>query len=127
MSYSLQIFVETESTPEQLAEELQEVLELTFTPFTFDGITIYENRNLGKAQFIKIGTHDYESYDDAPLEDYPIEIDIEVTEPENDEDAMLEAQLVFATMIFEKMEATQKWNLILMLDVDEKLREFKKA
>jgi hypothetical protein len=126
MCYTLQIMVQTAQTTAQMADEMRALFGWTFRRLDVDGRQLYLYDNYASGASVKISTHDYESDEDFPLAEYPIEIDVNVLKPDEPEEVELAAQDALGARIFDGLAATGRWNLLLLKELDELLRTFER-
>ncbi|MFN8496108.1 MAG: hypothetical protein U0350_51425 [Caldilineaceae bacterium] len=121
MSQSLDIFVDTDESLVGFVRELESLLNIKFEMVTTDYETWYEFAN--SEIVATVGGHDFENDCDIEFENYRYDIALR---PINYETAAewQERREKYANRIFDKLKATQRYQLLLVDNLQVKLAEF---
>ncbi|MEG4960915.1 MULTISPECIES: hypothetical protein [unclassified Microcoleus] len=121
MSRTLDIFVDFPQDIEHLIKELEFILALKLE-LVSDGIdNWYEFRN--STITLTVGKHDFENDKELTFEEYPYNLSIRALNISNE----LERQKWcddFASYVFQKLKATERYRLMLVDDLQVQLEEF---
>ena len=121
MSRTLDIFVDFPHEIEYLIKELELILALKFE-LVSDGIdNWYEFSN--STITLTIGKHDFENDRDIKFEEYPYNLSIRALNISTEFDRQNWCN-DFASYVFQKLKATERYRLMLVDDLQVKLEEF---
>jgi hypothetical protein len=121
MSRTLDIFVDFPHKIEYLIKELELILALKFE-LVSDGIdNWYEFSN--STITLTIGKHDFENDRDIKFEEYPYNLSIRALNISTEFDRQNWCN-DFASYVFQKLKATERYRLMLVDDLQVKLEEF---
>ncbi|MEG3896987.1 MULTISPECIES: hypothetical protein [unclassified Microcoleus] len=121
MSRTLDIFVELPQDIEHLIKELELILALKFELISDGTDNWYEFRN--STITLTVGKHDFENDRNIRFEEYPYNLSIRALNISNE----LERQKWcddFASYVFQKLKATERYRFMLVDDLQVKLEEF---
>ena len=121
MSRTLDIFLDFPQEIEQLVKELEFILAIKFELFSDGTDNWYEFRN--STISLTLGKHDFENDRDIKFEEYPYNLSIRALNISNE----LERQKwcdAFASCVFQKLKATERYRLMLVDDLQVQLEEF---
>ena len=121
MSRTLDIFLDFPQEIEQLVKELEFILAIKFELFSDGTDNWYEFRN--SIISLTLGKHDFENDRDIKFEEYPYNLSIRALNISNE----LERQKWgddFASYVFQKLKATERYRLMLVDDLQVQLEEF---
>ncbi len=121
MSESRDIFIDSQTGMANLAKEIESLLDIQFQLISDRYETWYEYRNPRIS--LTLGEHDFENDRDMNFEQYryhlsviALNLDTEAVRKKWRDD--------FASFVFQKLKATQKYRLMLVEDLQLKLEEF---
>ena len=121
MSRTLDIFVDFPHKIEYLIKELELILALKFE-LVSDGIdNWYEFSN--STITLTIGKHDFENDRDIKFEEYPYNLSIRALNISTEFDRQNWCN-DFASYVFQKLKATERYRLMLVDDLQVQLEEF---
>jgi hypothetical protein len=121
MSRTLDIFVDFPQGLEHLIKELEFILALKFELISDGTDNWYEFHN--STITLTVGNHDFENDRDIKFEEYPYNLSIRALNISNE----LERKKWrddFASYVFQKLKATERYHLMLVDDLQVKLEEF---
>ena len=121
MSRTLDIFVDFPQEIEHLIKELEFIRALNLELISDGTDNWYEFRN--STITITVGKHDFENDRDIKFEEYPYNLSIRALNISHE----LERQKwrdEFASYVFQKLKATERYRLMLVDDLQVKLEEF---
>ena len=121
MSRTLDIFLDFPQEIEHLVKELEFILAIKFELFSDGTDNWYEFRN--STISLTLGKHDFENDRDIKFEEYPYNLSIRALNISNE----LERQKWcddFASYVFQKLKATERYRLMLVDDLQVQLEEF---
>jgi hypothetical protein len=121
MAESWYIFLAASDPLEQIVDQIAAVTRVPFHPCTAADAHCYEARTL-YARVTIFGDHGFENDRDMPFEDYPYAIEIRATRDRHLA-TNVEQTAQWATRLFEQLKATERYNLLLVWDVQQKLQE----
>lgn len=121
MSRTLDIFVDFPHKIEYLIKELEFILDLKFELFSDGTDNWYEFPN--STITLTIGKHDFENDRDIKFEEYPYNLSIRALNISNEFERKKWCD-DFASYVFQKLKATEKYRLMLVDDLQVKLEEF---
>ena len=121
MSRTLDIFIEFPQEIEHLIKELELILALKFELFSDGNENWYEFRN--STITLTVGKHDFENDQDINFEEYPYNLSIRSLNISNELDRQ-KWRNDFASYVFQKLKATERYRLMLVDDLQVKLEEF---
>ncbi|MEG4334486.1 hypothetical protein QUB40_21470 [Microcoleus sp. AT9_A2] len=121
MSRTLDIFVDFPQEIEHLIKELEFILALKLERVS-DGIDHwYEFRN--STISLTVGKHDFENDKELNFEEYHYNLSIRAPNISNELDRK-KWRDEFASYVFQKLKATERYRLMLVDDLQVKLEEF---
>jgi hypothetical protein len=122
MADSVNIFIDTDLSLEQIATELGILLQLTFESQQDEYEKWYAVRN--EEGLFTIGTHDFEGDDNMPFKNYKYEMAFWVNrdKPSNERE---DIQQEVGEKVFEKLKVARKYALLYVFDVQKKIAEYK--
>jgi hypothetical protein len=121
MSRTLDIFVDFPQKIEYLIKELELILDMKFEIFSDGTENWYEFRN--STITLTIGKHDFENDHDIKFEEYPYNLSIRALNISTEFDRQNWCD-DFASYVFQKLKATERYRLMLVDDLQVKLEEF---
>lgn len=121
MSRNIHVFVDTAENLEKFAGKLEALLNIKMEVASYVYGTLYEYRN---AQIVlSLGDHDFDNDRDMNFEDYRYDIKIRAVNRDTEEERK-EWREDFADLVFDKLRETGKYQLMMVDDLQVKLREF---
>ncbi|MEG3975991.1 hypothetical protein QT970_15405 [Microcoleus sp. herbarium8] len=121
MSRTLDIFVDFPQGLEHLIKELEFILALKFELISDGTDNWYEFHN--STITLTVGNHDFENDRDIKFEEYPYNLSIRALNISNELDRQ-KWRDDFASYVFQKLKATERYRLMLVDDLQVKLEEF---
>ena len=121
MSRTLDIFVDFPQDIEHLIKELEFILALKFELVSDGTDNWYEFCN--STITLTVGKHDFENDRDIKFEEYPYNLSIRALNISNELDRK-KWRDDFASYVFQKLKATERYRLMLVDDLQVKLEEF---
>jgi len=121
MSRTLDIFVDFPHKIEYLIKELELILALKFELVSDGTDNWYEFRN--STITLTIGKHDFENDRDIKFEEYPYNLSIRALNISTEFDRQNWCN-DFASYVFQKLKATERYRLMLVDDLQVQLEEF---
>ncbi|MEZ2230204.1 MAG: hypothetical protein ACBR50_28495 [Microcoleus sp.] len=121
MSRTLDIFVDFPQGLEHLIKELEFILALKFELISDGTDNWYEFHN--STITLTVGNHDFENDRDIKFEEYPYNLSIRALNISNELDRQ-KWRDDFASYVFQKLKATERYHLMLVDDLQVKLEEF---
>jgi len=121
MSTNIDIFVDAQTGLEEFAAELEILLQIKLTRIDENAEIYYAFRN---SQIdMTLGTHEFDNDRDMNFEDYNYDISVRALNLESEEKRKQWRER-FAFEIFEKLKATDKYDLMMIENIQIKLAEF---
>lgn len=121
MSRTLDVFVDFPQKIEYLIKELELILDMKFEIFSDGTENWYEFRN--STITLTIGKHDFENDRDIKFEEYPYNLSIRALNISNEFERKKWCD-DFASYVFQKLKATERYRLILVDNLQVQLEEF---
>jgi hypothetical protein len=121
MSESRDIFVDSEAGMANLAKEIESLLNIQFQLISDRYETWYEYRNPRIS--LTLGEHDFENDRDINFEEYRYYLSVIALNLDTEAERK-KWRDEFASFVFQKLKATQKYRLMLVEDLQVKLEEF---
>lgn len=121
MSRTLDIFVDFPQKIEYLIKELELILALKFELISDGTDNWYEFSN--STITLTVGKHDFENDQDINFEEYHYNLSIRSLNISNELDRQ-KWRNDFASYVFQKLKATERYRLMLVDDLQVKLEEF---
>ncbi|HBK96192.1 MAG TPA: hypothetical protein DD001_02110 [Microcoleaceae bacterium UBA10368] len=121
MSRTLDIFLDFPQGLEHLIKELELILALKFELISDVTDNWYEFHN--SIITLTVGKHDFENDKDINFEEYPYNLSIRALNISNEIDRK-KWRDDFASYVFQKLKATERYRLMLVDDLQVKLEEF---
>lgn len=121
MSRTLDIFLDFPQGLEHLIKELEFILALKFELISDGTDNWYEFHN--STITLTVGNHDFENDKDIKFEEYPYNLSIRALNISNELDRQ-KWRDDFASYVFQKLKATERYHLMLVDDLQVKLEEF---
>jgi hypothetical protein len=121
MSESRDIFIDSQTGMANLAKEIESLLDIQFQLISDRYETWYEYRNPRIS--LTLGEHDFENDRDMNFEQYRYHLSVRALNLDT-EAVRKKWRDEFASFVFQKLKATQKYRLMLVEDLQVKLEEF---
>jgi len=121
MAESWYIFLAASDPLEQIVDQIAAVTRVPFHPCTAADAHCYEART-PSARVTIFGDHGFENDRDMPFADYPYAIEIRAIRDRHLA-TNVEQTAQWATRLFEQLKATERYHLLLVWDVQQKLQE----
>lgn len=123
MSVSVDVFVSAQKPIEDFVRELESLLGIKFQFIRIsEDVSFYEYRNSHVA--VTVLKHDLENDRELRFEDYPYQISVRALNIDTEEERKQRRE-DFARLVFEKLKRTNKYNLMLVENLQLKLDEFR--
>jgi hypothetical protein len=121
MAESWYVFLAASDPLEQIVDHIAAIMRVPFHPCTPADARCYEART-PYAHITIFGDHGFENDRDMPFEDYPYAIEIRAIRDRHLA-TNVEQAAQWATRLFEQLKATDRYSLLLVWDVQQKLQE----
>ncbi|WP_017720732.1 hypothetical protein [Kamptonema formosum] len=121
MSESRDIFIDSQTGLANQAKEIESLLDIQFQLISDRYETWYEYRNSRIS--LTLGEHDFENDRDMNFEEYRYHLSVRALNLDTEAERK-KWRDDFASFVFQKLKATQKYRLMLVEDLQVKLEEF---
>lgn len=121
MSKTLDIFVNTSKNLREFTQDVESRLNIVLTPRTTDDETWYEYQN--EQVIFTLGKHTFENDRALLFENYRYHLSIRALNI-GAEDERAQSCVHFATDVFFTLRFSERYSLLLVEDMQTKLREF---
>lgn len=121
MSKTLDIFVDTPTNLHEFAEDVASRLTITLTPRSADHETWYEYQN--EQVIFTLGEHTFENDRDLLFENYRYHLSVRALNFDTEDERTLH-RVRYGEKVFNALETTGQYSLMLVDDLQTKLREF---
>jgi len=121
MAESWYVFLAASDPLEQIVDHIAAVMRVPFHPCTPADAHCYEART-PSTHITIFGDHGFENDRDMPFEDYPYAIEIRALRDRHLATNVKQTEQ-WATRLFEQLKAMDRYSLLLVWDVQQKLQE----
>lgn len=121
MSKTLDIFVNTSKNLQEFAQDVASRLNIVLTPHATDDEVWYEYQN--ERVILTLGEHSFENDRDMLFENYRYHLSIRALNI-GTEDERVQSRIQFAIHVFYTLRVSERYSLLLVDDLQTKMREF---
>jgi hypothetical protein len=118
MSWSIDLFVNGPSSLSELAAQVERLTGLRFQHVAGDAGERFETYE--REHLVTVGRHDLVNDGDCQYERYPYQVSVW---PAGSQDKHREVSTAFITRLYEQLDETHRYRVMLVRDLQDKLRE----